>query len=163
MKKIISLLISLSCLVSYSQSDNAIYYNDIKINGNPFPQTQASFENLFGTPNSIGNYYNELSNENWTELKYNSNSFYFDNDKLIEFQIKDNSCSFYDQSIKVGNPISSTQIFFPLSYQGRSVSVGKGFVTVNLMMDNGALSDNFVTITYNPIDNLITEINLGTF
>lgn len=163
MKKTLSLLLLiLSVISSNAQSNDAITFGQITINGFSMAQTENSLTAVLGNPNSIGSYENEIDKETWVNYKYSVNSFYFFENKMVSFDLKNNAFYFYKPSLKVGNTISEINAFFPNSYSNREVVNNLGFIIIDLTMPNGTVSDSFVVINYNPASDAISSIHLGT-
>lgn len=163
MKKILFLLtLFLNILFASAQENNAITFEDIKINSVSISQTENSFINLFGNPDSISNYENEIEHELWTDYKYSGNSFYFYENNLVSFYLKNDLFNFLDSSIKVGLDLTGVSNLFQSSYQNRGTVNSLGFVIIDILMDDGSKSDSFVVINYNPSNNIISSIGLGT-
>jgi len=158
MKKQILVLILIS-FSAFSQNFDKIKISNLNINGTSFYQTTTSFQNLFGSPDQITSYFNEISNENWLEYKYSNNSFYFDNDTLIEFQLKNNQFYFQNNNIKVGNDIIDLSLLFPNSYNNRAIINNLGFIRIEITFDNNNSTDMFIIINYNKTTNIITSIH----
>jgi hypothetical protein len=163
MKKTISLfLLMLTFISSNAQSYDSVSLEEITINSFSFNQTENSLISLIGSPQSIEDYYSEIDNENWKDYKYSNNSFYFFNNKLIEFNLRTAEFYLINPTIKVGNNSTEVNAFFPNSYSKRSVSGDKGFITINIKMSDNTISDTFILINYNKVSNIITSINTAS-
>ncbi len=163
MKKNLSLLLLVVTIMSSNaQNNDSILFDQIMINTFSIVQTENSLIAILGNPNSIGNYENEIDKEEWLDYKYSVNSFYFFDNKLISFDLKNNTFYFNSPSIKPGNNISEVNSVFPNSYLNRAVLDGLGFIIIDINMSDGAVSDTFVVINYNPSTNAITSIHLGS-
>lgn len=162
MKKIIYLLIIFFSITTFSQNYNSIKISNLKINGFSFNQTQNSLISILGSPDNITNYYYELEDEVWVELIYNDNSFYFENDNLIEFCLKDNSYYFQNPNIIIGGNILNLEFVFPLSFNNKRIIDNKGFIRVNITLDNNEETDMFIIINYDKITKIITSIRSST-
>ena len=89
MKRIIYLLaLSFSITSIIAQENNTLMFDSLNISDKSLTQTENSFISLFGNPDSTSNYINEINNETWINLKYSENSFYFHEDKLVSFDLK---------------------------------------------------------------------------
>lgn len=152
----------LTFISSNAQSYDSISLDEITINTFSFDQTENSLISLLGNPQSIEDYYSEIDNENWKDYKYSNNSFYFFNNKLIEFNLRTAEFYLINPAIKVGNNSNEVNAFFPNSYNKRSVSGDKGFITINIKMSDNTISDTFILINYNKVSNIITSINTGS-
>lgn len=163
MKKII-LLLTLFANISFAiaQENSAITFEQIKINAVSISQTENSFMSLFGNPDSTSNYENEIENELWTDYKYSGNSFYFYENNLVSFNLKNDSFNFFDSSIKVGLDLTGVSNLFQSSYENREIINALGFVIIDILMADGSKSDSFIVINYNPTNNIINSIKLGS-
>jgi hypothetical protein len=162
MKKTISLLLLLSVtLSSYSQNNDSILFNQLMINTFSTVQTENSLTTLLGSPNSIESYENEIDKETWKDYKYSGNSFYFFNNNLVSFSLRNDAFYFFNSSIKVGNNISVVSNIFQNSFLNKEVLNNLGFIIIDINMPNGTISDTFVVINYNPINDIISSIHLG--
>jgi hypothetical protein len=163
MKKTASLLLlMITILSSNAQNNDSILFGQMTINSFSIVQTENSLTGLLGSPSSIGNYENELDKESWIDYKYSVNSFYFFENKMVSFNLKNDAFYFYNPSIKAGNNISEVNSAFPNSYSNREVLDNLGFIIIDINMPDGTLSDTFVVINYNPLTNLISSIHLGS-
>lgn len=163
MKRIIYLLaLSFSITSIIAQENNTLMFDSLNISGKSLTQTENSFISLFGNPDSTSNYINEIENETWINLKYSENSFYFHEDKLVSFDLKNDSFYFYNSSIKVGADLSGINNYFQNSYMNREVINSLGFIIIDVLMNDGSQSDSFIVINYNPINNIINSIKLGS-
>ena len=162
MKKITIIGFILFSINGIAQKNDALFLNQITINTFSFQQTEPSLVSIIGKPETIGNYYNEIENENWQDYRYSGNSFYFFTNQLIGFELKSDAFYFYNPIIKVGNPISGINNLFPNSYLNRGIVGDLGFVTVDINMPDRTISDTVVVINYNKVSNEITSIHLGT-
>lgn len=162
MKYIYSFIIGLTALFLHAQSNNFIEHSAIIINGISFPQSETSLTSLLGAPTTIGTYYSEIDNETWVDYKYSDNSYYFFDNKLIEFELRNNSHYFQYPTIKVGSTISVINTYFPLSYTNRKISNNLGFISIHII-DGGQETDSFIVINYNKVTNLITSIHTGSY
>ncbi len=143
-----------------AQTNDALLFNQITINTFSFKQTESSLVTILGNPETIEKYYNEMDDENWLDYRYSGNSFYFFNNKLIDFELKSNAFYFYNPIIKVGNYISGINSVFPNSYLNRGIVSNLGFITIDINMPDGTISDVFIEINYNKVSNIITSIHL---
>lgn len=163
MKKTASLLLlMITILSSNAQNNDSILFSQMTINSFSFIQTENSLTGLLGTPSSIGNYENEMDKETWIDYKYAVNSFYFFENKMVSFNLKNDTFYFYNPSVKAGSNISEVNSVFPSSYSNREVLDNLGFIIIDVNMPDGTPSDTFVVINYNPSTNLITSIHLGS-
>jgi len=163
MKRIIYLLaLSFSITSIIAQENNTLMFDSLNISDKSLTQTENSFISLFGNPDSTSNYINEINNETWINLKYSENSFYFHEDKLVSFDLKNDSFYFYNSSIKVGADVSSINNYFQNSYMNREVINSLGFIIIDILMNDGSQSDSFIVINYNPTNNIINSIKLGS-
>jgi hypothetical protein len=162
MKKILLLALILFSVKGLAQKNDALFLEQIMITTFSFEQTERSLVSLIGKPETIGNYYNEIEDENWQEYSYSGNSFYFFGDKLIGFELRSAAFYFYNPIIKVGNSISGINSLFPNSYLNRGIVGDLGFVTIDISMPDGTISDIFIVINYNKVSNIITSIHLGS-
>lgn len=161
MKKLVILFVLFVANNTFSQN-NSINITNLSINGVNFNQTVNSFINIFGSPSETNNYYNELSNENWLELNYNSNLFYFDEDVLIEFSLKNNTFYFVNPNIYVGMNILDLEIFFPQSLNNKKIINDLGFIRLDVKLENGDDTDMFIIINYNKNTLIVTSIHSAT-
>lgn len=163
MKRILYILaFSISFTGVLAQENSTIMFSSLNINAKPLTQTENSFISLFGNPDTTSNYLNEIGNETWTNFKYSENSFYFYDDKLVSFELKNDSFYFYDSSIKVGANLSGVNNYFQNSYMNREIINSLGFIIIDILINDGSQSDSFIVINYNPTDNIINAIKLGT-
>jgi len=163
MKRIIYLLaLSFSITSIIAQENNTLMFDSLNISDKSLTQTENSFISLFGNPDSTSNYINEINNETWINLKYSENSFYFHEDKLVSFDLKNDSFYFYNSSIKVGADVSGINNYFQNSYMNREVINSLGFIIIDILMNDGSQSDSFIVINYNPTNNIINSIKLGS-
>lgn len=163
MKRILYLLtFSISITSVIAQENNTLMFDSLNISAKSLTQTENSFINIFGNPDSTSNYINEIGNEIWTNLKYSESSFYFHDNKLVSFDLKNDVFYFYDSSIKVGADLSGVNNHFHNSYVNREVINSLGFIIIDILMNDGTQSDSFIVINYNPNNNIINSIKLGT-
>lgn len=163
MKRILYILaFSISITNVLAQENSTIMFSSLNINAKPLTQTENSFISLFGNPDTTSTYLNEIGNETWTNLKYSENSFYFYDDKLVSFELKNDSFYFYDSTIKVGSGLSGVNDRFQNSYLNREIINSIGFIIIDIIMNDGSQSDSFVVINYNPTNNIINSIKLGS-
>ena len=163
MKRIIYLLaLSFSITSIIAQENNTLMFDSLNISDKSLTQTENSFISLFGNPDSTSNYINEINNETWINLKYSENSFYFHEDKLVSFDLKNDSFYFYNSSIKVGADVSGINNYFQNSYMNREVINSLGFIIIDILTNDGSQSDSFIVINYNPTNNIINSIKLGS-
>ena len=144
-----------------AQNNDALLFNQITINAFSLQQTENSLITILGNPETIENYSNEVDGENWQDYKYSGNSFYFFNNKLVDFELKNDMFYFYNPMIKVGNHISEINSVFPNSYLNKGIVSDIGFITIDINMPDGTISDTFIEINYNKISNIITSIHFG--
>jgi hypothetical protein len=156
-------LFFLATIISVNpQKNNSILFEQLTINGFSIEQTANSLTTLLGSPNSIGNYENEIDKETWEDYKYSGNSFYFFNNNMVSFALRNDTFYFYNSSLKVGLDISSVNSVFPNSFANKYVLNNLGFIIIDVTMQDGSVSDTFVVLNYNPTTNIITSINLGS-
>ena len=156
------LFLIITIISSNAQKNDSILFSQIRINTFSMNQTENSLITLLGNPSATGNYTSEIDKENWTEYKYAVNSFYFFENKMVSFNLKNSSFYFQNQSIKAGNNILEVSNIFPNSYSNRTVVNNLGFIIIDVNMPDGSPSDTFVVINYDPSTNVITSILLGS-
>ncbi|WP_284650842.1 hypothetical protein [Flavobacterium terrisoli] len=163
MKKTVSfLLLMVTIMSTNAQNNDSLLFSQITINAFSIVQTENSLTTLLGNPSSIDNYENEINKETWLDYKYSVNSFYFFENKMVSFDLKNSAFYFYNPSIKAGNNISEVSSFFPNSYSNREVIDNLGFIIIDINMQDGTASDTFVVINYSPTSNVISSIHLGS-
>ena len=157
-KYIIFILVSIVSTSTRAQSNDMILFDDIKINTFNLNQTVSSLISINGYPSSMNNYYNELEDETWLELKYGQNSFYFLNNNLVSFELKDGSFYLNYPFIKVGNVIDNINSVFANSFSQREVLNYVGFITLDIGMPDGTITDTSIVILYDPPSSKILSI-----
>lgn len=160
--KIFILLFLASFIMATAQKNDSLSYEELTVNHFSINHSMSSMPSLFGNPDFIGEYENELDNEIWKDYNYKGNSFYFFNDILVSFNLRNNEYFFFNKSILVGNGIEEVRLFFPNSYSSKEVLNNLGFIIIDINMANGSISDTFVVINYDPTTNIISSIHLGS-
>lgn len=159
---IIALLI---CIIGFSQENNTIKYSNIYINGISINQNKNNIVTNLNLIDSGDIYTDEIANEESTIYTLSTNlndvksEFYFNNDRLTNFDLKDSSFYLNNTSLKVGNNINNIQTIFPISFNKKTIINGIGFITVDILMEDDTLSDEKLIINYNSSTNIIYSIH----
>ena len=149
-------------IVSCNIKNDSLTLNDLNINGVSLMQTSNSWTEKMGNPDTISNYENEMDNETWKDYRYKGNSFYYNENKWVGFELRNEQFYFYKPEIKVGNNIDMVQSFFPNSYNNKEIENGLGFIMIDIKLTKNENSDAFVVINYNASTNRISSIHLGS-
>ena len=149
-------------IVSCNIKNDSLTLNDLNINGVSLMQTSNSWTEKMGNPDTISNYENEMDNETWKDYRYKGNSFYYNENKWVGFELRNEQFYFYKPEIKVGNNIDRVQSFFPNSYKNKEIENGIGFIIIDIELTKNENSDAFVVINYNASTNRISSIHLGS-
>jgi hypothetical protein len=149
-------------IVSCNIKNDSLTLNDLNINGVSLMQTSNSWTEKMGNPDTISNYENEMDNETWKDYRYKGNSFYYNENKWVGFELRNEQFYFYKPEIKVGNNINMVQSFFPNSYKNKEIENGLGFIMIDIKLTKNENSDAFVVINYNASTNRISSIHLGS-
>lgn len=149
-------------MISCTVKNDSLTYDDLNINGVVLQQTTNSIVEKMGNPDTISNYENEMDGETWKDYQYKGNSFYFYENNLISFELRNGNFYFYKPEIKVGNRIEAVQSFFPNSYKNKAIPNGLGFIIIDIEIGKDKSSDSFVVLNYDASSNRITSIHLGS-
>jgi len=152
MKKIILLSAFVIFTLTCKSQTNTIGANDLTVNGiEVYGLEKALLLEKFGNPLSITQEFFEMDDLYAQKYYYNGMYFYLVNDKVEIFCISNSNYVFSGYSIKIGDPISGLQPYFPISYLNRK---GNSIV---LSLDD---MDASVLIEYNMVE-VITLIKLS--
>jgi len=152
---------TLSSVIVKAQDYDSIKDSDIKINNFSLNQTTSSLLSILGTPSTIGPYHNEVDDEVWLEYKYGTSSFYFLNNAITSFDLRDNTFYFIYPGIKAGNNIGEIGSYFPNSYANRveNTENNQGLIDITINMPDDTPSDACITILYDVNTQIITSIS----
>lgn len=158
MKKIFLItVLLLQYLGGYSQN-NSLFYNELTINGFSLNTNEAILINQLNLTNSPFNYYDEYNDETYVKYESDFSDFSFKDNKLIDFNLNESNYYFMNTNIKVAANISIIQSLYPLSFGNKYRKNGVGFIEINLKLDDGSITDEFIIINYNINNNIITSI-----
>lgn len=111
---------------------DTLYIKDLKINNIEVFSLISDFRKNINLSFSQEEYLNELSDETGQKLIYNNSKFYFENDKLIAFVIKDSIFNITSKNIKVGNLLENIEKTFPISSKHLDLTGGKGNISITI-------------------------------
>jgi|GEM_PF-5074820 len=107
----------------------------------------------FGRPDSVKKILNEFNGVETNAFYYSTNSFEFENNKMIGFELYDSSFYFLNEKIAVGQPFITIQKTFPISYKNRMPSGNEDEEILRIMIEG-----TYDYIMIKILDGTVTEI-----
>lgn len=160
MKKIQYLIIIFVSTV-YSQN-NVLNYEQLKISNISLNLNKNTFLTNIGINQLPADYISELTDETYEKYTSNTNSFYFKDEKIVDFSLNNADYYFMSSNIKVGNHIDVLSINYSNSFSNKEMVNGIGYVIINLQLPSGITADEFIVINYDD-SGIINSIHMGEY